>query len=234
MLDFEQFYQEFLEQAKTFADNFDQTKKIGSLPLSDAMFCLEDIIRTRIRCNAIQVALEDLTAVEENVHIVDAGCGTGVLGIWGLLNGASQCTFIDTNADSIALTEQMLEHYDIRDQAILLNTDAKTRSMIKPYHLLISETLCSDLVSEDFIDIINNLRRHGRPDAIIIPQQLTMHLGAPDFSTSISIDTSEELPAPIILPYTDMTALTDLVLYDTIECPHDYSPLFMNERKLEA
>jgi len=63
-------------------------KKNTKLQLSDAFFCGEDVVKNRKFYEAIQKALKDLKNIfpEERIHVLDAGSGTGILGILALIS----------------------------------------------------------------------------------------------------------------------------------------------------
>ncbi|USN59240.1 MAG: RsmD family RNA methyltransferase [Candidatus Peribacteria bacterium] len=78
------------------------------LRLSDALFCAEDIVRNRKFFVAIQKALQNLG---DEVVVIDAGAGTGVLGIMTLIHGAKHCTFIEENPYTMELCKQVVESF---------------------------------------------------------------------------------------------------------------------------
>ncbi|QQR83939.1 methyltransferase domain-containing protein [Candidatus Peregrinibacteria bacterium] len=142
----------------------------GALPFTDALFCAQDVIRNRAFFQAIQIAVTDLKFQFHSVYVIDAGCGTGLLGLYALLSGADQCVFIDNNPDAIAFTRLILTQFQLMDRATIVLGDAKLYQPSHPFHLLISETIVSGFVEEDFLPIITHLKTYLEPEGLVIPQ----------------------------------------------------------------
>jgi 16S rRNA (guanine966-N2)-methyltransferase len=72
---------------------------------------------------AIFDVLEHLDAIT-GARVVDLFAGTGALGIEALSRGARSATFVDSDADSVALIEANLERTGFRARAEVLRIDA--------------------------------------------------------------------------------------------------------------
>lgn len=58
-----------------------------------------------------------------NKKILDIGCGTGIIGISCLLNGAEKVTFSDVNQQAIENTLLNLENNNLLDKSEVINSD---------------------------------------------------------------------------------------------------------------
>ena len=76
----------------------------------------------RVR-EAIFNTLFSLDAVD-GAEVTDLFAGTGALGIEALSRGAAHCTFVDRDADAVALIESNLASLDLADRARVVRADA--------------------------------------------------------------------------------------------------------------
>ncbi|GJL85554.1 MAG: methyltransferase [Micavibrio sp.] len=60
----------------------------------------------------------------EGTVVIDAFCGTGALGLEALSQGASSCSFIDKNKDSLNLAKQNVEAFGVEDEARFILKDS--------------------------------------------------------------------------------------------------------------
>jgi len=154
--------------------------KHHKLPLSDSFFCAEDSIRNRKFFEWINAGLENIwnkksESTQNNVDnkneivVVDAWSGTWILWIYALLLWADKCYFLEENPFALAYSKELIHHFWLDDKAIFVECDATTHNMPEPFDIIVSETLSSGFVEEDFVPIINNLKRFLNPNWIIIP-----------------------------------------------------------------
>lgn len=165
---------EFLENQKTdwYAIKDSQHK----LPLSDAVFCVQDIIRNYKFFQAIFNAISTKKTVSEKIVVVDAWSGTGILWIFALYVGADECVFIEENPNSLRVNQKLVEHLGYDNQSEFIRWDATKLELPIKYDILVSETLEATLWVEDFVGIINNLKQFWRSDSIIIPQKIQLQI----------------------------------------------------------
>jgi SAM-dependent methyltransferase len=161
------------------------------LPLSDAIFCAQDGYRNRIFFKSINAAIKKLK--EKNVGktgwnarsdltVIDAGSGIGILGAYALLLGADKCFFLENNPYSLEYSKNLLKHFKLEKKSHFIECDATKFELPVKYDLLISETITSGFLEEDFISIINNLRRFGKKGSIIIPESFEITITQKDKS----------------------------------------------------
>ena len=63
--------------------------------------------------------------VLHNAIVLDLFCGTGALGIEALSRGASHCTFVDQNRQSLSLTQKNVQAMNAEHQSIFIRKDAQ-------------------------------------------------------------------------------------------------------------
>ncbi|MBT4936549.1 methyltransferase domain-containing protein [Candidatus Peregrinibacteria bacterium] len=173
------------EKSYTLAD------KKYKLPLSDAIFCARDTVRNRGFYKAIKTALPSvipaclespntealtpntkplLKALDDNCTVIDAGSGTGVLGIFALYLGADKCYFLEHNPHTLELSKKLIKYLGYEKKAHFIQCDATSYIPPEKYNLLISETITSGFIEEDFPKIVNHLKKFGKENSIIIPE----------------------------------------------------------------
>ncbi len=174
--------QELIKAEKTdfyvLEDNKDTRAK---LPVSDSIFCAEDIVRNRAFWKGIKLAIQDLKKSHEKVIVVDAGSGTGILGIFALYLWADTCYFLESNKHALALNRKFVSALWLGEKSYLVDCDATSYDKLpEPYHLLISETLMSGFVEEDFVHIIENLKSYAHEQAIFLPSHFHVTINEQD------------------------------------------------------
>jgi len=152
--------------------------KCYKLPLSDALFCAEDVVRNRAFFQGIQQAIQERP--ERPLTVVDAGSGTGILGAFALALGAEKCFFLEHNPHSLELSKKLVDHLGFKEQSVFIECDATQVELPEPYDILISETLSSGFVTEDFPRIVAHLKRYGKPGSVIIPERFRITMTEED------------------------------------------------------
>ena len=140
---------------------------------SDALFCGEDLVRNKKFFQAIKQSLKQ---IPNPSTVVDAGSGSGILGIFALYLGAKKCYFLEQNPYSLKMNQKLCHLLGYQKQAIFIPGDAKKQILPEKYNLLISETISSGFVREDFPAIINNLKKYGEKNSIIIPENFVIQI----------------------------------------------------------
>lgn len=232
--------QTFLQAQQT--NFYTQEDKQYKLPTSDAIFCALDTPRNRAFFTAIGKAIVSLQKNRENIKVLYAGSGTGILGVFALHLGAEYCEFLEHNPYSLELSKQLVEHCGYTDRVIFRECDA-TQIEIEPYDLLISETLTSGFVSEEFPQIVNHLRQFGNDHSIIIPEQFEVTLLEKNEAGDIvntqtflftSQDGFEKQIMHLMPETTQITWRTKTCLYDDVSLDSGDCISFMNEMTQEV
>ena len=159
--------QQFLAQHALSKSELNDKKY--SLTTRDAIFCAEDIIKWRRFYEGIEKALFDLK--KKDSIVIDAGCWVGILWIFALKLWASKCIFIDSNPHTLKLCKKVVKHFWLEKQSIFQEWNATRISPKFKYDLLISETISSWFVTEDFPHIINHLKKYWNNNSIVIPEK---------------------------------------------------------------
>ena len=221
-----------------------QMDKGYKLPLSDALFCARDNVRNKMFFKSICTAVETLKKKQDKVMVVDAGSGVGILGVYALLAGAEKCFFLENNPHSLEYSRGLIGKLGYKDKAHFIQCDATTVELPTPYDLLISETLTSGFVDEDFVEIVNHLRQFGKTDSIIIPEGFEMTVTEKDKSgaelgaSTVKIDSYSPItraaktiknPQAKTLTYHTKATLFDDITLESGECIS-----FLNERTVQT
>jgi len=171
--------------AKKRGSEFNLNDKEYKLPLSDAFFCAEDTIKNKVFFYGIEAALTKLKTITNNIIVVDAGSGTGVLGALALFLGANKCYFLENNPYSLKINQQLIEYLGYIDQSEFIECDACKINLPETFDLLISETITSGFVNEDFLQIITNLKKYKNKHSIIIPSEFKVIITEKDANEQI-------------------------------------------------
>ncbi|MEF2174908.1 MAG: methyltransferase domain-containing protein [Candidatus Absconditabacteria bacterium] len=239
---FELIYNKILDYIKTNnTDFYSFPDKKFKLPISDAIFCLEDKIRTYKFYLAIENYIETVKKEKDNLIVVDAGSGTGVLGIFTLYLGAGECIFLENNPYSLLLSQNLATKLGYYNCEFIL-ADATNIKLHKKYDLLISETIEANLYNEDFTKIINNLTQFGNKNSEIIPQKVNVKIFQETDTEKIEIfayefDCKQGFQRRNIFltneSVINIYVKIDLVLFNQIVIKSGESPYFLNEKTFD-
>jgi len=172
-------------------------------------FCLHDTLRTRMWKEAIE------DTVKPGDVVVDAGSGTGILGIFAALAGAKKVYCIELHPRFGILIRHLAERNGLSDVIEVIQADATTVELPEPVDVLICELLCTGQFFEPEVQVINHLRQFLRPEARIIPQRVRSYarlLDAQEMLYGIRIDCDSR---SVVMH--DDEPVTNRVLYDTID-----------------
>ncbi len=178
--------------------------------------CLYDIQRTRLWKQAI----EDM--IHEGDCVVDAGAGTGILGVFAALDGASKVHSIELQPRFCALIEHLARKNEVSDRVTVIQGDATRAEIAEPVDLLICELLCTGQFFEPEVQVVNHLRQYLRPTAHIIPRKVESFvqlLDAQEIFYNVRIDTDSRS-----LLLADDEPVSTTVCYDTIDLTRPIQP----------
>lgn len=149
-------------------------------------FCLYDIDRT----SQWKQAIEDL--VEKGDVVVDAGAGTGILGVFAALDGAKHVYSIELHDRFCKLIKHLAEKNNVEDRLTVINDDASKVKLPEKIDLVICELLCTGQFFEPQVQVINHLRQYFKPTTQIIPSRVESYiqlLDAHEILYGVRIDT---------------------------------------------
>ena len=144
------------------------------LQTTDAIFCTKDSVRNKQFRNAIESVIDKKN--KSDLIFVDAGAGTWILGLFALILWVKKCYFIEQNPYSLQLSKDLIKYFWYIDKSIFLCEDACKTKLNEKFDVLISETVTSGFVQEDFIWIIKNLKQFAKPNAIFLPQSFELEI----------------------------------------------------------
>ncbi|MGO4877671.1 methyltransferase domain-containing protein [Pedobacter psychrotolerans] len=148
-----------------------------------AAHCLKELERTRRFIRGIYRAINHLldTIPGHTINILYAGCGPYATLLTPLTSQftAAQINFIllDINPDSLEAAKILYEKLDLLDYVVdFVCTDATTYKFPDSVRIdmIISETMLNALRKEPQLAIMNNLVPQLNPDAIFIPEHITV------------------------------------------------------------
>ena len=171
--------------------------------------CLHDTARTRMWKEAIE------TAVSPGDVVVDAGSGTGILGVFAALAGARKVYCIELHPRFVTLIQHLAARNHVDHIIEVIHGDATTVQIPEPVDVLICELLCTGQFFEPEVQVVNHLRQFLRPDAHVIPRQVRSYarlLDAQEMLYGVRIDCDSR---SVVLDSDE--PVTNRVRYDTID-----------------
>ena len=150
-----------------------------------AIRCVEDIMRTRAYCQAVQRAVSDLLKTKKSVRLIYAGTGPFATLVLPLITRFSsdelQLDLMEINPESAEHLKKVLAYFDAEDYVReLIITDATTYTVGDPesVDILLSETMQAGLTNEHQVAICYNLLPQLSAETIMIPDQIILKLYA--------------------------------------------------------
>jgi len=171
--------------------------------------CLYDIQRTRLWKQAIE------DTVNEGDIVVDAGAGTGILGVFAALDGAKRIHAIELHPRFCKIIKHIAERNKLADRFNILHADASTVQLPEQVDVVICELLCTGQFFEPEVQVINHLRQFFKPTTQIIPRKIRSFIQLLDaqellFGVRIDVDSRSNLLA-------DDEPVSTKVQYDEID-----------------
>jgi predicted RNA methylase len=176
-------------------------------------FCLYDSKRTQ----QWKQAIEDV--VIEGDIIVDAGAGTGILGVFAALDEAKKVYSIELQPRFCKLIENLAKKNGVSDKITVINADATEVELPEKVDVVICELLCTGQFFEPEIQVINHLRKFFKPTTRLIPykiQSFIQLLDAHEVLYGVRIDTDSR---SILMP--DDEPVSSIVKYDEIDLTNE-------------
>lgn len=146
------------------------------LPISDAVFCVDDIIRNKKFYDAIKLAVFDKKNMSDDLVFFDIWSWTWILWIFWLICWADRCYFIEENPYTLDLSKYIISTLWLTERSIFINSDALNYNPPEKYDIMISETLVSNFNWEDFPYIVNKYLDYWKDSSIIIPEGIEIDI----------------------------------------------------------
>lgn len=172
-------------------------------------FCLYDTDRTR----QWKEAIED--TVKEGYVIVDAGAGTGILGVFAALDGAKKVYSLELHERFCKLIENLAAKNNVANKVNVIHGDATKVVLPEKIDVVICELLCTGQFFEPEVQVINHLRQYFKPTTKIIPNKIESFIQLYDAHETlygVHIDSDSR---SLILPNDE--PVSNKVKYDTID-----------------
>jgi predicted RNA methylase len=158
-------------------------------------------------------------AIEDSVKpgdvVVDAGSGTGILGVFAAMAGAKKVYCVELHPRFIPLIEHLAAQNGVEDVITVIHADATTVEISESVDVLICELLCTGQFFEPEVQVVNHLRQFLKPDGVVIPRQIRSYvrlLDAQEMLYGVRIDCDSR---SVVLDSDE--PVSSRVLYDTID-----------------
>jgi len=129
----------------------------------DIQTCLYD----ERRVDYFRQAIEAM--VKPGHVVVDAGSGTGLLGLLAVKAGAKKVYCLELNQEYVKVIEENAKRNGMADRVEAIHADATTYDLPEPVDIIISEVISAGFFYEPQLQILANLKRFLKPDGLIIP-----------------------------------------------------------------
>jgi predicted RNA methylase len=145
----------------------------------DVEACLFDAQRVAYLRTAIQ------QTVKPGDVVVDAGSGTGLLGLLAAKAGAARVYCLELNPEFISVIEQHASRNGVSDQIIAINANAATCDLPEDVDVVISEVISAGFFYEPQLQILKNLHRFLKPGGAIVPGRMSNYVELIDAQTEL-------------------------------------------------
>jgi predicted RNA methylase len=114
-----------------------------------------------------------MRAIRETVKdgdvVVDAGSGTGLLGLLAAKQGAAKVYCLELNSYFIPVIEENAKRNGLADRIVAVAADATTYELPEQVDVIICEVISAGFFYEPQLQILTNLRKHLNPGGRIVP-----------------------------------------------------------------
>ncbi|MDI1465185.1 methyltransferase domain-containing protein [Catellatospora sp. KI3] len=144
---------------------------------SDKAFTTYDIQACLYDARRVQYLQEAISrTVKPGDVAVDAGSGTGLLGLFAAQAGAERVYCLEFNPDFIPVIEENARRNGLADRIIAVHADATSHDLPEQVDVVISEVISAGFFYEPQLQITNNLRRFLKPGGAMIPMGMQNHV----------------------------------------------------------
>jgi predicted RNA methylase len=178
--------------------------------------CLYDVQRTRLWKQAIE------DTVRSGDIVVDAGAGTGILGMFAVLDEAARVYSLELHPRFCTLISHLAKKNQVEDRVTVIAGDATKVEIPEPIDVLICELLCTGQFFEPEVQVVNHLRQYFKPTTQVIPRRVESYvqlLDAQEIFYNVRIDTDSRS-----LLLADDEPVSTRERYDVIDFNHPVEP----------
>lgn len=168
--------------------------------LYDVNLCLFDEERTEYFSKALK------KVVRPGSIVVDAGSGTGVMGLLAAKYGAAKVYCIELSERFCNIIKENAKINGLLNKIVVINADASIIILPEKVDLIVAEIISGGFFFEPQIQVMNNLRKFLKKDGGVIPEQIDNYIEL--------IDAQEELYGLKFVHDSRFIELDDTVLTD--------------------
>jgi predicted RNA methylase len=114
-----------------------------------------------------------MRAIQQTVKpgdvVVDAGSGTGLLGLLAARAGAAKVYCLELSEEFIPVITEHARRNGFGDQVVAVHADATTYQLPEPVDVIICEVISAGFFYEPQLQILDNLRKFLKPGGSLIP-----------------------------------------------------------------
>ena len=129
----------------------------------DIQACLYDEERVELFRRAIEAA------VRPGAVVVDAGSGTGLLGLLAAKAGAAKVYCLEISEEYVTVIRRNAERNGLDHIVEAIHADATTCDLPGKVDVIVSEVISAGFFYEPQLQILNNLRRFLKPGGQVVP-----------------------------------------------------------------
>jgi SAM-dependent methyltransferase len=152
----------------------DDLDEVGEKADTDKAFTTYDIqacLFDAQRVGYLRGAIERTVAAGDVV--VDAGSGTGLLGLFAAQAGAARVYCLELNPAFKEVIEENARRNGLADRVFAVTADATSCGLVEDVDVIVSEVISAGFFYEPQLQIINNLRPYLRPGGRVVPRSVT-------------------------------------------------------------
>lgn len=145
----------------------DQLMRSTPYDVNESLF---DTVRTNYFDRAIK------EAVRAGDVVVDAGSGTGVLGMLAAKYGASRVYCIEAQERFCEVIQQNAINNGLQDRIVVINADVTTCHLPEKVDLIVGEIISGGFFFEPQIQAVNNLRMYLKDGGTVLPCKMNTYV----------------------------------------------------------
>ncbi len=162
----------------------EQSRDQWGMSFEDARRCLYDVVRTQKLIQGIVHQIQQIKRFStEEIHVVEAGGGTGILAIAAALAGA-KVTLLEINTETEKRTREFIEFLGLSEKITVVFANARNYIPNEKIDIIVCECLHTGLALEPQLQILNNLGKFLKPRGKILPEGVTLRWSLADVDWS--------------------------------------------------
>ncbi|GAA5531470.1 hypothetical protein [Herpetosiphon gulosus] len=163
--------------------------------------CLHDFLRTTHFLQGVAAAIDEARHrfPDECLRILYAGSGPFAplaFPLMTLFDPASvQFSILDYHQSALDAVQQLATHFHVEASIeAYIQADATQFTPIKPYHIIVTETMQKGLANEPHVAITAHLVRSLLPGGLLVPERIIVTAIVANLAKEFSFNTDTEIP----------------------------------------